>query len=97
MLHNREQTNHNLLVSSFVVQPSLLLEYTGFTKLEIIECATKIAQHVEVETVTASRRQLVAVKRKYDNKKYLNVSTEIELPEIPSLSPTIQWDNKSDG
>lgn len=37
---------------------------------------------VSEEPVTASRRQLVAVKRKYDNRKYLNVSTEIGLPTI---------------
>lgn len=62
----------------------MLLEYTGFTKLEIIDCAAKVAKKVAEETVTASKRQLVAVKRKYDNKKYLNVSTEIGLPSIPS-------------
>jgi len=62
--------------------PPILLEYTGFTRREIIVCAEIIAKKVSEEPVTASKRQLVAVKRKYDNKKYLNVSTVLRLPSI---------------
>lgn len=72
----------NKEINEWPHMPLILLEYTGFTKLEIIDCAGNIAVKVSEEPVTASRRQLVAVKRKYDNKKYLNVSTEIGLPTI---------------
>ena len=64
------------------LQPPILLEYTGFTKKEICDCAEVVATKVSEEPVTASKRQLVAVKRKYDNKKYMNVSTELRLPSI---------------
>lgn len=62
--------------------PPILLEYTGFTRREIILCAEIVAHKVAEEPVTASKRQLVAVKKKYDNKKYLNVSTGLRLPSI---------------
>lgn len=64
--------------------PLILLEYTGFTALEVIECAEIIAKKVSEEPVTASRRQLVAVKRKYENRKYLSVSQNLRLPSISS-------------
>ncbi len=61
------------------------MEYTGIKREEIIECAEKIAVKVSEEPITASRRQLVAVKRKYDNKKYSNVSTKLRLPSATNI------------
>merc|ERR1740121_211905 len=58
----------------------ILLEYTGFGNEELLECAAIIARKIEEEPVTASKRQLVAVKRKYDNRRYQYVSTTVELP-----------------
>jgi len=64
---------------------NILLEYTGFAEADILECAAVIARKVGEEPVTASRRQLVAVKRKYDNKKYMNVSIEVEQPDVHDI------------
>jgi len=58
----------------------ILLEYTGFKSSELLDCASVIARKIGEEPVTASKRQLVAVKRKYDNKKYQFVSTSVDLP-----------------
>lgn len=71
--------------SKRIKQPGLegtkiLLEYTGFMPEELFECASVIARKIGEEPVTASKRQLVAVKRKYDNKKYQFVSTSVGLP-----------------
>jgi hypothetical protein len=49
----------------------------------LIECARDIAKKVAEEPVTASRRELTSVKKKYDNRKYLDVSTEYDLPKLP--------------
>mmetsp|Transcript_6726 Transcript_6726/g.7297 ORF Transcript_6726/g.7297 Transcript_6726/m.7297 type:complete len:478 (+) Transcript_6726:159-1592(+) len=68
--------------------PPILIEYTGFSRFQIIDCAELVSKKVAEETVTASRRQLLAVKRKYDNKKYLNVSTQLRLPCITSRDDT---------
>lgn len=63
-------------------QPQILMEYTEFEKGELIKVMGEICDRVAEEPITASRRQLTAVKRKYSNKKYLSVATEIQLPSI---------------
>lgn len=54
--------------------PSILLEYTEFDVDELRECAKLIAEKVGEEPITASRRKLGAVKKKYENRKYMHVS-----------------------
>jgi len=68
------------------LKPKIVLEYTGFEESEIIECATLIATKVGEEPITASRRQLVAVKRKYDHRKYQHISVSIEPPNACDIS-----------
>jgi len=63
-----------------------LLDYTGFHVDEIKECAAGIADKVGGDdTVASNRRHLVAVKRKYDSRRYNHVSTEFENPEVEHL------------
>ncbi|KAL7473367.1 hypothetical protein ACHAXS_013816 [Conticribra weissflogii] len=62
--------------------PQILMEYTEFEKDELVKVMGEICDRVAEEPITASRRQLTAVKRKYSNKKYLSVATEIQLPSI---------------
>ena len=62
------------------MQPKILMEYTGFKKSELIECMELMEDKVAEEPITASRRQLNAVKKKYENIKYLEVSTNLQLP-----------------
>lgn len=71
------------LHDSEVFLPQILLEYTGFEKETIILCAKEISIKVAEAPVTASRRELIAVKKKYDNQKYLHVSTDFSLPIMP--------------
>lgn len=63
--------------------PPILLEYTGFEASDLITCAKEISVKVAEAQVTASRRELIAVKKKYDNRKYLHVSTDFSLPVMP--------------
>lgn len=42
----------------------------------------RMAEKVAEEPITASRRQLNAVKKKFENSKYLEVSVNLELPNI---------------
>ena len=63
----------------------LLLEYTGFEADGVREVAALICSKVEEEPVTASRRQLVAVKRKFDADKYLRVSSVCAMPRVSHL------------
>lgn len=58
-----------------------LAELTGFTEADLLFCAANILKHVQEETVTASKRQLIATKKKYSVEKYFNISA---LP-IPRL------------
>mmetsp|Transcript_8043 Transcript_8043/g.11589 ORF Transcript_8043/g.11589 Transcript_8043/m.11589 type:complete len:498 (+) Transcript_8043:165-1658(+) len=70
--------------------PECLIEYTGYTANKILHCARIIAVKVGEEVVTASRRQLIAVKRKYDNAKYHNVSSELEEPDVDDISQFVK-------
>ena len=62
-----------------------LVEYTGYTKDEILAVACKIAEKIGAEVVTASQRALLAVKKKYDTGKYFHVSLDDIDPVIPGL------------
>jgi hypothetical protein len=68
------------------IQPHVLLDYTGFDIAKIKECAEGMAEKVGGDdTVASNRRHLVAVKRKYDTRKYQHISTEFENPEVEHL------------
>lgn len=58
----------------------LLLEYTGFSANDILDCASIIARKVAEEPVTASNRLLIALKKKYDHRKHMSVSTSVKDP-----------------
>mmetsp|Transcript_8893 Transcript_8893/g.12738 ORF Transcript_8893/g.12738 Transcript_8893/m.12738 type:complete len:493 (-) Transcript_8893:259-1737(-) len=62
--------------------PKILMEYTGFCEYELTTCMERMAEKVAEEPITASRRQLNAVKKKFENSKYLEVSVNLELPNI---------------
>lgn len=67
-------------------QPKILLEYTGFDKNSLIDICEVLVGKVANESVTASKRRLTAVKKKFDSSKYLKVSSEVELPSIEVLN-----------
>eukprot|EP00587_Corethron_hystrix_P004254 CAMPEP_0113315454 /NCGR_PEP_ID=MMETSP0010_2-20120614/11116_1 /TAXON_ID=216773 ORGANISM="Corethron hystrix, Strain 308" /NCGR_SAMPLE_ID=MMETSP0010_2 /ASSEMBLY_ACC=CAM_ASM_000155 /LENGTH=401 /DNA_ID=CAMNT_0000171959 /DNA_START=257 /DNA_END=1462 /DNA_ORIENTATION=+ /assembly_acc=CAM_ASM_000155 len=73
-----ETDGTNLILPGF---PLILLEYSGYSKEEIFKCVSLIAKKVAEEPVTASRRELVAVKRKYDSSKFECISSRVLLPE----------------
>lgn len=73
---SKEKTSMGAVLGSI----QLLLDYTGFNITDIAMCAALISRKIGEKPVTASRRQLVAVKRKYDSRRYHNVSTTIDLP-----------------
>lgn len=58
-----------------------LQDETGFKENELKRCARSMIQHVNEEPETASKRRLVAAKKKYAVDKYLNVSS-LPLPQI---------------
>ena len=70
---------------SLAVQTEDLVEYTGYAKNDIYTVASKIAERIGAEVVTASQRELLAVKKKYDTRKYFHVSTDVIDPEIDHL------------
>jgi len=65
--------------------PESLLKYTGYTKDEVFAVCERIIDSIGQEVVTASDRRLVAVKRKFDSRKYFHVSSEFIDPEIRDL------------
>jgi len=66
----------------YYLQPTILMEYTGFSESELTTCMERMEEKVAEEPITASRCQLNAVKKKYENNKYLEVSTNVELPNV---------------
>jgi hypothetical protein len=84
---HRQAHMHHLSVAnnSFFLQPDTLLEYTGYTKGEIYDVANKIADVLKEEVVTASQRQLLACKKKFDCGQHHHVSTEIDGPDIDDI------------
>ncbi|GMI17200.1 hypothetical protein TrLO_g6316 [Triparma laevis f. longispina] len=76
---NNEEIND---VDDTLGYPQALKEYSGYSLKEVQECAVLIAKKVGEEPVTASRRQLVAVKKKYASDKYRNISENYSNPSI---------------
>lgn len=58
-----------------------LVEITGYSEAEVIPIALNLLKHVHEESYTASKRQLLAAKKKYSSEKYLSVSG-LGLPAI---------------
>jgi G2/mitotic-specific cyclin-B, other len=68
-----------------------LAALTGYSKNDLIVGASNILKHVKEETVTASRRQLIAAKKKYASERYNSIST-LPVPEIHvpvTLAPVV--------
>lgn len=70
------------------------MEYTEFDKEELLSVMSIIGTKVSEEPITASRRQLTSVKRKYENKKYLSVAAEVELPSVHYVTENMQDDRR---
>lgn len=60
-----------------------LEQETGFLESDLVGIARTIIQHVSEEPETASKRRLLAAKKKYSSESYLNVSS-LPLPKIYS-------------
>lgn len=63
-------------------QPQILLDYTGFSEDLVIEAAEFVSSKIVREVQTVSRRDLVAVKRKYEEARYKFVSSDFEPPSM---------------
>jgi hypothetical protein len=67
------------------------MEYTEFDEDDIYSVARIIATKVAMEPITASKRRLVAVRKKFENAKYLKVSTELPLPSAAHIPGRFQF------
>lgn len=67
------------------LQPKELLEYTGFELEKVLEVARLVCSRVSNTQVTNSKRELGAVKRKYESAKLDSVSLEYAEPEIKHI------------
>jgi len=56
------------------------MEYTEFEKDNLMDCMTVIVSKIREPAICASRRHLNAVRKKYEHRKYLSVSSTLELP-----------------
>ena len=65
-----------------ICQPKILLEYTQFDTEELRKCIALVAQKVSNPATRTSKMQLNAVKKKYENEKYLSVSSKLVDPDV---------------
>ncbi len=66
--------------NGIVWQPSIA-SYTGVTERELIDTAKIVIKHVSEEQETASKRKLLAAKKKFASEKFNRVST-LDLPPV---------------
>jgi hypothetical protein len=59
-----------------------LEEESGLREIDIIDHARKIVQHVSEEPETASKRRLVAAKKKHSNEKNFKNVASLPLPSF---------------
>jgi hypothetical protein len=72
--------------NAFFPQPSALIEYTGYSAAEILVVAKMMASKIGEEVVTVSRRELLAVKRKFDEESYDFVSIDFDAPQVGDIT-----------
>lgn len=77
----KQQTASIKKLAGASVWSPLLQEETGLIEADLKKCARAIIRCVSQSTLTASKRELVAAKKKFACDKYLNVST-LQLPNI---------------
>jgi cyclin B len=53
-----------------------LREYAGFTLDQILPCARQISEHVNKNPITASKRPLHAVRKKFESPKFMEIAEE---------------------
>jgi hypothetical protein len=70
----------------FFPQPSALIEYTGYPSAAILAVATLMASKICEEVVTVSRRELLAVKRKFDENTYDFISVDFDPPKVDDIT-----------
>jgi len=80
----RPQFHSNFVFS--VLQPETLLSYTGYYRAHILQVAKQIAARVSEEITTVSKRQLVAVKRKFDSGFFSYVSVDYDPPCVSDIA-----------
>mmetsp|Transcript_25629 Transcript_25629/g.42035 ORF Transcript_25629/g.42035 Transcript_25629/m.42035 type:complete len:597 (+) Transcript_25629:211-2001(+) len=61
--------------------PKILMGYTDFDKDELMVCMTVVATKI-CEPVICTSIHLTAISRKYEQRKYLSVSSVVELPSV---------------
>jgi len=66
-------------------QPQTLLDYSGFELEQVMKVAALVASKVKENQVTNSKRNLLAVRKKYELDKYSRVSEEFKAPDIGHL------------
>jgi len=74
--------------------PQILMEYTDFDKYELWECLSLVATKICEPAVSASRRNLNAVKKKYEHRKYQSVSTALALPSVEFVKENMSSDER---
>ena len=82
ILQHNHYTNSNTIRNESIWTLKLQ-EESGLSENELKNCAKIIMQHVSEEPETASKRRLIAAKKKYLLEKYQSVA-ELALPVIPS-------------
>ena len=69
----------------FLSQPEELLEYTGFDFAKILDIAEKVCSKVQSTPITSSKRELLAVKRKYESSRYQLVANDFDEPHMDDI------------
>eukprot|EP00525_Craspedostauros_australis_P009782 CAMPEP_0198111902 /NCGR_PEP_ID=MMETSP1442-20131203/3826_1 /TAXON_ID= /ORGANISM="Craspedostauros australis, Strain CCMP3328" /LENGTH=226 /DNA_ID=CAMNT_0043768507 /DNA_START=123 /DNA_END=803 /DNA_ORIENTATION=- len=85
-LSSREKSKH-LCVGDILRPgiPEMLLQYTRYSAAEICDVAKVIARKVAEHTKTYSRKDLLAVKKKFESSRYSNASINFANPEASHL------------
>ena len=76
------------------VKPTLLMEYTEFDKDDLMDCMTTVAAKICEPAICASRRHLTAVRKKYEHRKYLSVSSTVEPPSVLHVRANMNLDER---
>jgi hypothetical protein len=66
-------------------QPGILMEYTLFDEVDIIQVCQTIAMEVATDQVTAVLRVLAAVRKKFSAERFMGVSVKADLPTCNKL------------
>ena len=76
---------NSLMLCLFSIQSTLLFDYTGYPKTQVLAAAELVAEKVAETEADSTGQELRAAFHKYDHQRFFCVSSKCDLPCVDDI------------